>query len=478
MNELVPWRYWRDRKPDQAALYLDNEILTWRQVCQKVDEYAACLLAHPQLKAQPEQQKVVLLVGKNHPELLFWLLASMQTGVLCALTLPQPERTLRIKLAQLYADPQNAVIYYASDDELSLSFSYSALSFKPFKTPKVASQVACYHPQQLASLIFTSGSTGTPKAVAHTHEQHLASAQGLLQHLAFGEHDIWLLSLPLYHVSGLAIVYRWLAAGAGLKLGGGHLITDIIQVTHASLVPTQLMALLDAFPDQLNLTTVLLGGAAIPPILAEKARQRGIQTWVGYGLTEAASTVTAQCFDGTTAVGTPLTGRQLKIEQQRIWISGDTLASGYYQQGRLYPLTQNIDSSGMAWFDTQDLGVWQQGRLVIKGRADNCFISGGENVHCEEVEAVLMAHPWVNHAIVVPVYDERFGARPLAVIDSQPRLDDASADVWCQTHLEKFKCPVAYFTLPEFLMGTGIKISRVAVKLWLSQHQPQFQVMS
>ncbi len=59
-----------------------------------------------------------------------------------------------------------------------------------------------YAHDALASIVFTSGSTGTPKAVVHTHRQHLASAQGLLSEFQFNHQDTWLLSLPLYHVSG------------------------------------------------------------------------------------------------------------------------------------------------------------------------------------------------------------------------------------------------------------------------------------
>lgn len=73
--------------------------------------------------------------------------------------------------------------------------------------------VTTYHPAQISSLIFTSGSTGVPKVVAHTSSNHFASARGLLSLLPFGEQDCWLLSLPLYHVSGLSIIYRWLLGG-------------------------------------------------------------------------------------------------------------------------------------------------------------------------------------------------------------------------------------------------------------------------
>ena len=65
--------------------------------------------------------------------------------------------------------------------------------------------------------------------------------------------------------------------------------------------------------------------------------------------------------DGSNGVGQVLKNRLLKLKRQRIYISGETLASGYYQQGDIIPITSD------AWFDTKDLGSWQNDELHVTG---------------------------------------------------------------------------------------------------------------
>ena len=475
----TPWRQWQQRDPQRIALQLEQQTLTWQQLTEQVDQYAAALELDGLRSGD-----VLTLVGKNQPSILLWLLAAMQQGVICAITMPQPTVQLTEKLARLYG-PKPAWLWISPSlnslvDELAKCYS-SPLQFLDFPTVEpfssavsdtemdgVSASSTAYELDTLATLIFTSGSMGVPKAVAHTHRQHFASAKGLLERFAFTEQDTWLLSLPLYHVSGLAIVYRWLAVGGCLKLATGQLLDDIQQVSHASLVVTQLQRLL-ASQQPLSLSHVLLGGSHIPLTLAQQAAQQGIETWIGYGMTEAASTVTAKPVDETASAGQVLPKRQVKVVDKRIWIAGETLASGYYQQGILTPLT-NQDG----WFDSGDLGAWYGDELCIIGRADNLFISGGENIHCEEIETVLARHPQIELAVVVPVQDVEFGARSIAVLRCHSLPDQKQLGEWLADKLEKFKHPIAYWQLPDTLAESGIKISRQAVKNWFADQQSRY----
>jgi O-succinylbenzoic acid--CoA ligase len=189
----------------------------------------------------------------------------------------------------------------------------------------------------------------------------------------------------------------------------------------------------------------------------------GIETWLGYGMTEAASTVTAKKVDGTSTAGALLNNRKLKLEQQRIFIGGETLASGYYVRGELLPI---VDNEG--WFDSKDLGEWLGSELRIIGRADNQFISGGENVHCEEVEAALNQFPLVSQSVVIPVQDAEFGQRSVAFIQSSVDLTVSEMEAHLSSKLEKFKWPVQFYPIPPEAVGSGIKISRYSLKQWLN----------
>jgi O-succinylbenzoic acid--CoA ligase len=225
-------------------------------------------------------------------------------------------------------------------------------------------------------------------------------------------------------------------------------------------VATQLRRLLDN-KTPLSLTHVLLGGSHVPLSLSQQAATRGIETWLGYGMTEAASTVTAKQIDESYSAGRVLPNRKVQLRDQRIFIGGATLASGYYQQGEITPIVED------GWFDSKDLGEWIGDELKIIGRSDNQFISGGENIHCEEIEAILNQLNDVVQAMVVPIEDAEFGHRPVAVLQANRMPVQSVIEQHLQSKLAKFKWPVNYYLMPKSLLGEGIKVSRAKVKEWL-----------
>ncbi|MEZ8059959.1 o-succinylbenzoate--CoA ligase [Vibrio splendidus] len=470
-NHHPLWVQWAQKNPHQTALVTTHHTYTWQQVSVLVSEYQQ-QLSHQDLSAGD----VLTIVGKNQAEVILVYLAALNLGVVCAFTMPQPKARLTQKLESLYGQLDRRYLWLLDscglDNSDAVDLKTVLVTLSCLNEVKVdgddnritASQDSNFNPQNLASIVFTSGSTGNPKAVAHTLEQHLCSAVGLLDVFYFEQGDTWLLSLPMYHVSGLAIVHRWLAAGGCIKIGTGQLETDIEGCSHASLVATQLHRLLKS-KQALTLTHVLLGGSHIPEALGLEAQHMGIETWLGYGMTEAASTVTAKPVDASSTAGFVLSHRQLKIEEQRIFIGGETLASGYYHQGKL---TSLVDENG--WFDSKDLGEWIGGQVSIIGRADNQFISGGENIHCEEIERALNQLSEVNQSFIVPIEDDEFGFRPVAIVD----CTDLPTKEWfieqLTGRLERFKFPVEYYRMPK-QEQQGIKVSRAGLAQWLSQHR-------
>ncbi|MFS1861975.1 o-succinylbenzoate--CoA ligase [Vibrio lentus] len=467
-NHHPLWVQWAQQNPHQTALVTPNRAYTWQQVSVLVSEYQQ-QLSHHGLSAGD----VLTIVGKNQAEVIPAYLAALNLGVVCAFTMPQPKARLTQKLESLYGQLDRRYLWLLDscglDHSDAVDLKTVLVTLPCLNEVKVdgddkltTPQNPNFNPQNLASIVFTSGSTGNPKAVAHTLQQHLCSAQGLLDVFNFEQADTWLLSLPMYHVSGLAIVHRWLAAGGCIKIGSGKLESDIEGCSHASLVATQLHRLLQS-KQPLTLTHVLLGGSHIPEALGLEAQQMGIETWLGYGMTEAASTVTAKPVDSSNTAGFVLDQRQLKIEDQRIFIGGNTLASGYYYQGELTPL---VDENG--WFDSKDLGEWDGEQVSIIGRADNQFISGGENIHCEEIERALNQLSLINQAFIVPIEDDEFGFRPVAIVD----CTDLPTKEWfaeqLNGRLERFKLPVEYYRMPH-QEQLGIKVSRAGLSQWLQQ---------
>ncbi|HHS9479643.1 TPA: o-succinylbenzoate--CoA ligase [Raoultella ornithinolytica] len=444
-----PWRHWCRLRGDAPAVRLNDVVLSWRQLCAEVNALAAGFRAQG-----VNEGEGVLLRAYNQPSALLAWLALLQCGARVLPLNPQlPPSLLAALLPSL--DLRYALVL--NGDPL-------ALDFTPLTLQRAAGDSTLpWREERLASMTLTSGSTGLPKAAVHSCRAHLASAEGVLAMIPLASDDDWLLSLPLFHVSGQGILWRWLLAGARLTVGEKQPLEQALRgCTHASLVPTQLWRLLNSEAD-VSLKAVLLGGAAIPVALTEQARARGIRCWCGYGLTEFASTVCGKEADGAPDVGQPLPGRVLKIVAGEVWLRADSMAAGYWRDGGVQPL---VNEQG--WFATRDRGEIREGKLTLLGRMDNLFFSGGEGIQPEEVERVLLAHPQIQQAFIVPLDDAEFGQRPVAVVECDAQCDVAALAAWAQDKLARFQQPVRWLTLPESLKTGGIKISRRALRDWVN----------
>lgn len=275
-------------------------------------------------------------------------------------------------------------------------------------------------PNRPATIILTSGSTGLPKPVVHSMNAHVQSAIGAATVIPLAAGDRWLWSLPLCHVSGMSILIRCAVVGAtvvGLpaasELTPGLLSN--LEVSHLSVVMTQLRRLMsnDSFPPPC-LKSVLLGGGSADAKLVQQARARGVNLHTTYGLTEMASQVTTSgAAADPSGSGKLLPGRKLQLSNDgEILVGGETLCLGYYQSGSIESVA---DDHG--WFHTRDVGSWSdEGQLRVQGRIDNQFISGGENIHPENIERAMIDAFGVDHVIVVPKHCDTYGERPVAFV--------------------------------------------------------------
>ncbi len=260
---------------------------------------------------------------------------------------------------------------------------------------------------EVAVVIATSGSTGPPKGAELSAAALLASARASLRRIGARPGERWLCCLPPSHVSGLGVLVRSLLSGAAplvsARPAGGAIAAG--GCAYASLVPTQLRRLIDAGADLAGLRAILLGGAAIPPGLLAAARRAGGTVITTYGMSETCG--------GCVYDGVPLDGVSAQVGADgRIRIAGPVLFSGY----RLRPDLSAAAMDGR-WFVTSDLGAADAaGRLLVRGRADDVIITGGEKVVAAEVAAVLGACPGVREAAVVGRADAEWGEKVTAVV--------------------------------------------------------------
>jgi O-succinylbenzoic acid--CoA ligase len=273
--------------------------------------------------------------------------------------------------------------------------------------------------EDTAVIIGTSGSTGEPKGVELSAAALLHSARASLARAGARPGERWLLCLPVTHVAGLQVLTRSLVSDTEPAVVPHPDATSLIAAgcAHVSVVPTQLVRLLDDGAGALTaFSSVLVGGAAASAALLRRARAAGVPTATTYGMTETCG--------GCVYDGVPLDGVSVRADSGgRLRISGPVLMNRYCRRP---DRTAEVLRGGE--FVTSDLGVVSGGRVVIRGRADDVINTGGYKVVPGEVAAALETCPGVREVVVVGRPDPEWGERVTAVVvpadpDDPPSLE-------------------------------------------------------
>ena len=316
----------------------------------------------------------------------------------------------------------------------------------------------------VALVVTTSGTTGIPKGALLGAEALRAS--GNATHDRLGGPGSWLLALPTHHIAGIQVLLRSILAGTEptvLDVSGGFLPEALARAVGAmrgprrytALVPTQLIKSLDspvAAKALAELDGVLVGGAATPAPVLDRARDLGITVVRTYGMSETCG--------GCVYEGVPLDGTELRIEDGRVILGGAMIARGYRN------LPDHPAFAEPGWFRTEDAGSFEDGVLSITGRLDEAIMTGGLLVIPQVVEAVLSNHPGISECIVLGLPDERLGQRVAVAIvptaGAAPTLDELRAHVVAE--LDSIAAPRELAVLSEIpLRGPG-KPDRAALR--------------
>lgn len=290
-----------------------------------------------------------------------------------------------------------------------------------------------------ALIMFTSGTTGKPKAVPLTWAKLMASARASNEALCVCGRGMWQAALPLYHIGGFEVVMRSIANRTPFRLyarfDAKRVLADaaLLGATHVSVVDKMLQDLLAVDPEGALLShyrCILLGGSALNANTVERARRAGARVYASYGMTETSSQIANSLIDDSFDGGLKLLGgyraRIVDADKSgfgRLAVQGPGVFSDYLNARAAF----TVDG----FFLTGDTAAFVGGKLYVKERTSDMFVSGGENVYPAEIVKKLLCVPGVADAHVFGAPDPTWGRRPVAFVErervARPVLPLASA---------------------------------------------------
>ena len=342
------------------------------------------------------------------------------------------------------------------------------------------------------SILYTSGTTGNPKGAVSTHRAVLNALFAFAVRAQVGalmepdpeaspdavpEPPVLMLCVPLFHVTGLVPVML------GSFVSGGVLVMthrwdperalELIEaenVTNFVGVPTMAWDLLEApsfsSRDTSSLKSVGGGGAPMPPELVQRIEDNfpNGRPGLGYGMTETNAygpqnggtmfvenpTSTGKCVPVMDIRVTDAAGKELPVgETGEIWFSGPTLISEYWNRPQA---TEETIQNG--WLRSGDIGhIDADGFVYVSDRAKDMVLRGGENIYCNEVEAVIYEHPAVYEAAVYGVPHDRLGEELAChvMVKAGQSLEASDLQQFMGERVASFKVPSIVTVVTESL---------------------------
>ena len=344
-------------------------------------------------------------------------------------------------------------------------------------------------PEDAATIFYTSGTTGSPKGALGTHRNAGCGAVAGLYSLvrAFvrrGEAPpvldpgapgkVGLVSIPFFHTTGCnALLLPALVTGQTLvcqrrfDAGEALMLIEREKINLIGGVPTVAIQLLQ-HPDRdkydlSSLETVTYGGAAAPTDLVRQIDERtSARPGSGWGMTETSATHThhfgEDYVNRPDSCGPAMPVSAIKVvgpdgaelptgEVGELLAYGPNVVKGYWNRP-----DETAETFVDGWVHTGDLArIDEEGFCFIVDRAKDIIIRGGENIYCQEVEAVLFDHPAVAEAALIARPHPVLGEVPVAVVSLAPgqTVDAHTLKALTAARLAAFKTPVEIFVVDE-----------------------------
>ncbi len=317
-----------------------------------------------------------------------------------------------------------------------------------------------------ATINYTSGTTARPKGVQLTHRNIWTDATTFGWHTSVSDRDVYLHTLPMFHVNGWGMLHTMAAMGVPQivlrKVDGGEILRRVEKygVTIMCAAPAVVAAVLEAagswdgpIPGSGRVRIVVAGAAPPTRTIVRVEEELGWEFIQIYGLTETSPLLTVnrtrQEWDDLPAeeraqrlgrAGSPALGVRLKVDDQgEVLARSSVVLAGYWEDPE-----ESARCLEGGWFHTGDGGViGDDGYLTIQDRKKDVIITGGENVSSIEVEDAIFSHPDVAEVAVIGVPHEKWGETIKALVvksDGSPLTEDELID-YVKGKVARYKAP-------------------------------------
>jgi len=478
-------------RPTQAALLHDGERLTYSALDQTANRIARALQ-----REGLRPRDAIAICAATTIEYVAIFLGGLRAGAAVAPLAPSSApRTLAAMIGdsgarKLFLD-RSAADALRDSAPAALAMTVVIDDFGPgglqqwLATAEAAPAPVDAQPHWPFNIIYSSGTTGVPKGIVQPHAFRWSNIRRAAM-FGYDADSVTLLATPLYSNTTLATLFGALALGGTVVLMGkfdaGHYLAlaEACRATHTVLVPVQYQRLLahENF-DKRDLASFRLKfstGAPFVPAL----KQQVLRRWPGglieiYGTTEGGGACMLEAHkypNKLHTVGTPMPRNDIRLidDAGREVAAGETgeivghspaMMTGYLNQPSQTREAEWFDAGGQRFIRSGDIGrLDADGFLVLLDRKKDMIISGGFNLYCSDLEAVLREHPDVEEAAVVGQPSERWGETPFAcvVLKRDAAVDAEQLMVWANERLGKMQRISAVKILPGLPRNAAGKI--------------------
>jgi acyl-CoA synthetase (AMP-forming)/AMP-acid ligase II len=384
-------------------------------------------------------------------------------------------------LAPVALDAARAV---GIDDVLAFGDADGTQPFDALLVAGDAPDVAVTPARDVVSLPYSSGTTGLSKGVRLTHTNLVANVHQLEAIFAWEPDDVVIGVLPFFHIYGQTVVMAAaLRAGASIVTMARFDLERYLSLiqehraTRLFVAPPIVLAfakhpLVDEY-DLSSVRHVMSGAAPLDAQVAAQAAARiGCRVIQGYGMTEASPVITCTSAFGEDRPGSvgplvantegrivdPGTGRDVPVgEPGELWARGPQVMPGYL--GNPEATAATIVDGG--WLRTGDIAVADaDGWITITDRVKELIKVKGYQVAPAELEALLLTHPSVTDACVIPIPDEEAGERPKAFVVLRDPVSAEELIAWVSERSAPHKRLAAVEVVDEVPKSASGKILR------------------